>query len=300
MAQGRELLGQRAGHAARGPRSGPARCLPARRGPEPAADRSPPTTSARAGPATVAGCASRCAAAAGHGVRDWRGGRLRGDVLLQRRVRGLDCSISAVGDGRAATVLGVTEQLIGRRAFGVRGYRWCGNVSPPGLPADERGAPGRAGAGDLHLPGRGVRAARAVRRRRDLGRAPRLGARGQSAARGIARGARAAGRRSACSTPTWRRSPVACRTSTSNAGGAARRPGKGDRLRHARWGGASDRGLARARDPRRPEPRRRDPRRASGLHAARHRPTPQQVIAALEQRTTELRAEISGWAVTHA
>jgi hypothetical protein len=30
------------------------------------------------------------------------------------------------------------EQLVGRRAFGVRGYRWCGNVVPPRLPDDER------------------------------------------------------------------------------------------------------------------------------------------------------------------
>jgi hypothetical protein len=40
-----------------------------------------------------------------------------------------------VGDGRDAVVLGLTEQLVGLRAFGVSGYRWCGNVvaEPAGL-----------------------------------------------------------------------------------------------------------------------------------------------------------------------
>ena len=31
-------------------------------------------------------------------------------------------------------MLGLTEQLVGQRAFGVRGYRWCGNITPPRLP----------------------------------------------------------------------------------------------------------------------------------------------------------------------
>jgi uncharacterized protein len=37
-------------------------------------------------------------------------------------------------------VLGLTEQLVGQRAFGVDGYRWCGNVVPPRLRAGERDA----------------------------------------------------------------------------------------------------------------------------------------------------------------
>jgi predicted ATP-grasp superfamily ATP-dependent carboligase len=45
-----------------------------------------------------------------------------------------------VGDGVNAVVLGLTEQLVGQRAFGVRGYRWCGNIVPPRLPAGEREA----------------------------------------------------------------------------------------------------------------------------------------------------------------
>jgi predicted ATP-grasp superfamily ATP-dependent carboligase len=63
-------------------------------------------------------------------VREWRGGALPKGTFLQERIDGVPCSAAAVGD----TVLGVTEQLIGRREFGVRGYRWCGNLVPPRVP----------------------------------------------------------------------------------------------------------------------------------------------------------------------
>jgi predicted ATP-grasp superfamily ATP-dependent carboligase len=67
-------------------------------------------------------------------VREWRGGALPAGTFLQERIDGLPCSAAAVGDGTDAVVLGLTEQLVGRRAFGVRGYRWCGNLVPPRLP----------------------------------------------------------------------------------------------------------------------------------------------------------------------
>ena len=76
----------------------------------------------------------------GRGVREWRGGRPRGDVIVQERIAGLPCSAAAVADGRSAALLGVSEQLIGRRALGARGWRWCGNVVPPRLPAREQHA----------------------------------------------------------------------------------------------------------------------------------------------------------------
>jgi predicted ATP-grasp superfamily ATP-dependent carboligase len=63
-------------------------------------------------------------------VRDWRGGALPKGTFLQERIDGVPCSAAAVGD----VVLGVTEQLVGRREFGVRGYRWCGNLVPPRTP----------------------------------------------------------------------------------------------------------------------------------------------------------------------
>jgi uncharacterized protein len=80
----------------------------------------------------------------GRGVREWRGGRLAGDVVVQERIDGLPCSAAAVADGRGATLLGVSEQLVGCRALGARGFQWCGNVAPPRLPAGERGALGAA------------------------------------------------------------------------------------------------------------------------------------------------------------
>jgi uncharacterized protein len=68
----------------------------------------------------------------GRGVRRWAGGRLNAGEILQRRVDGLSCSAVAIGDGRRATVLGLTEQL-----HRPRGFQWMGNVSPPRLPAPE-------------------------------------------------------------------------------------------------------------------------------------------------------------------
>jgi uncharacterized protein len=73
-------------------------------------------------------------------VRAWRGGALPAGTVVQERIDGVACSAAAVGDGVDAVVLGLTEQLVGRREFGVRGYRWCGNVVPPRLPAGERDA----------------------------------------------------------------------------------------------------------------------------------------------------------------
>jgi predicted ATP-grasp superfamily ATP-dependent carboligase len=73
-------------------------------------------------------------------VRNWRGGALPAGTFVQERIDGLACSAAAVGDGADAIVLGLTEQLVGERAFGVRGYRWCGNVTPPRLPAGEQEA----------------------------------------------------------------------------------------------------------------------------------------------------------------
>jgi predicted ATP-grasp superfamily ATP-dependent carboligase len=69
----------------------------------------------------------------GRGVRRWAGGRLRPTEVLQRRVHGLSCSAVAIGDGRRATVLGVTEQLHRRP-----GFQWTGNATPPRLPETER------------------------------------------------------------------------------------------------------------------------------------------------------------------
>jgi uncharacterized protein len=76
----------------------------------------------------------------GRGVRAWRGGTLDGDVVVQERIAGLACSAAAVANGQSATLLGVSEQLVGRRSLGARGYAWCGNVVPPRLDEAQRDA----------------------------------------------------------------------------------------------------------------------------------------------------------------
>jgi predicted ATP-grasp superfamily ATP-dependent carboligase len=70
----------------------------------------------------------------GRGIREWGGEELPDGVMLQERIDGVPCSVAAVGDGRGAVVLGVTEQLIGRASLGGRGYAWCGNVTRAELP----------------------------------------------------------------------------------------------------------------------------------------------------------------------
>ena len=76
----------------------------------------------------------------GRGVREWRGGALAGEVVVQERVAGLACSAAAVANGRSAVVLGISEQLVGLRALGGRGYAWCGNVVPPRLGEEQQRA----------------------------------------------------------------------------------------------------------------------------------------------------------------
>ena len=69
----------------------------------------------------------------GLGVRRWAGGSIRSGEILQRHIRGLSCSAVAIGDGRQAAVLGMTEQL--HRS---PGFRWIGNVAPPRLPEPQQ------------------------------------------------------------------------------------------------------------------------------------------------------------------
>jgi predicted ATP-grasp superfamily ATP-dependent carboligase len=138
MARGRELLGTRPellarvrnpwalGDAARAAGARAPETRPADELPQPA--RAAPDEAVPAGwlrkPRQGGG---------GRGVRVWRGGSLRRSEILQRRVHGLSCSAVAIGDGRRAWVLGLTEQL--HRA---PGFQWMGNVTPPRLPDGER------------------------------------------------------------------------------------------------------------------------------------------------------------------
>jgi len=129
LASGRELLGT------------PAELLAAVRDPfavggaaRAAGVRAPETRSARALEARPPGEWLRkpMRGGGGRGVRRWEGGRLGEGEILQRQIRGLSCSAVAIGDGRGADVIGLTEQLHRPGSFG-----WVGNVAPPRLPDPE-------------------------------------------------------------------------------------------------------------------------------------------------------------------
>ena len=84
---------------------------------------------ARRADARAAGCASRCAAAAAAACASGAAARCSPATSSCRSASAASpCSAAAVADGRSAVVLGVSEQLIGRRALGARGCTWCGNV----------------------------------------------------------------------------------------------------------------------------------------------------------------------------
>lgn len=64
-------------------------------------------------------------------IAPWQPGMpVREDEVVQAVVEGTPGSASCVGDGRRAWVLGLSRQLIGDPAFGVRGYRYCGSIWP--------------------------------------------------------------------------------------------------------------------------------------------------------------------------
>ena len=73
----------------------------------------------------------------GHGISFWRGGALGQGRILQEWIAGGVGSAAFVADGRRCVLLGLTEQLIGRRELGARGFTWCGNILLSNLPAPE-------------------------------------------------------------------------------------------------------------------------------------------------------------------
>ncbi|HEY67668.1 MAG TPA: ATP-grasp domain-containing protein [Thermoflexia bacterium] len=76
----------------------------------------------------------------GHGIRPWTGKPLDEAHILQAYVEGRPASAAFVADGQRCVVIGLTEQLIGRRELGARGFTWCGNILPLALPPDEGAA----------------------------------------------------------------------------------------------------------------------------------------------------------------
>lgn len=58
------------------------------------------------------------------------GTALSPDEILQEEVAGVSGSAIFFADGRRATLWALTRQLVGARAFGASGYRYCGSVWP--------------------------------------------------------------------------------------------------------------------------------------------------------------------------
>ena len=68
------------------------------------------------------------ASGGGHGIRPWRGGRVPARGYLQARVEGIAASIAFAGCAGSAALLGLARQLVGERAFGSTGFRYCGSI----------------------------------------------------------------------------------------------------------------------------------------------------------------------------
>jgi predicted ATP-grasp superfamily ATP-dependent carboligase len=65
----------------------------------------------------------------GHGTLPWRRGRtVPRRAYLQERIRGVPGSIVFLADGSRMYPLGITRQLVGERAFGATGFRYCGSL----------------------------------------------------------------------------------------------------------------------------------------------------------------------------
>jgi hypothetical protein len=60
-----------------------------------------------------------------------KGEEVRG--MFQERLDGMIGSVAFVANGQRAVLIGLTEQLVGRRSFGASGFRWCGNLLPARL-----------------------------------------------------------------------------------------------------------------------------------------------------------------------
>lgn len=69
----------------------------------------------------------------GIGVQFWSGTSPPQSGILQEWLPGMVGSVAFVANGRQAVLLGITEQLVERRAFGATGFKYCGNLTPPRL-----------------------------------------------------------------------------------------------------------------------------------------------------------------------
>jgi hypothetical protein len=73
------------------------------------------------------------ASGGGHGITRWEpGARVQPDRYLQEFATGTAGSIIFVSAGRRMAALGLSRQLIGDRAFGASGFRYCGSIFAAG------------------------------------------------------------------------------------------------------------------------------------------------------------------------
>ena len=71
------------------------------------------------------------ASGGGHGIVPWRTGvtgRVPSRAYFQERIEGIPGSVVFAADGRRAVALGFSRLLVGERAFGAGGFRYCGNI----------------------------------------------------------------------------------------------------------------------------------------------------------------------------
>jgi predicted ATP-grasp superfamily ATP-dependent carboligase len=71
------------------------------------------------------------ASGGGHEIAPWRPGsgqRVPPSRYFQERIAGVPGSIVFAADGRRAVALGLSRLLVGKRAFGATGFRYCGNI----------------------------------------------------------------------------------------------------------------------------------------------------------------------------
>ncbi|MDI6726256.1 MAG: ATP-grasp domain-containing protein [Smithellaceae bacterium] len=66
----------------------------------------------------------------GNRIRSWGGEPIGKAHVLQAYITGTPASMVFAADGQRSVVIGLTEQLIGRKEMGARGFRWCGNIIP--------------------------------------------------------------------------------------------------------------------------------------------------------------------------
>lgn len=67
----------------------------------------------------------------GLGVVRWQPGEpLRSDEVVQQFLPGRPASAVVVADGQRASVLGLTRQIVGSKACGSWGFRYCGSILP--------------------------------------------------------------------------------------------------------------------------------------------------------------------------